>query len=166
MCERLLASPSVSRDLLEKFLIGASKNDQQESSGRASQEVAGGANILAIPSISSHVLLPQAADQHAVPVFRISHGSHEIEPSAIPESSIAQGRRDCNSHLLLALYSSLRSASRSANAFQPLHSHFFGETQTHVNSQTRARRGTVNATLSAVLLHRKRYSTLAIKQRR
>ncbi|XP_011330856.2 uncharacterized protein LOC105275608 isoform X1 [Ooceraea biroi] len=63
----------------------------QESSGRATQEIIVGANIPAIPLISSHVLLPQALGQHAVPVFRISHGNHEIEPSAIPESSIAQG---------------------------------------------------------------------------
>ncbi|XP_032683074.1 uncharacterized protein LOC116849737 [Odontomachus brunneus] len=80
-----------SRSSVDQESEKISQAAHQESSGRASQEVVGGANIPAIPLISSHVLLPQAANQHAVPVFRISHGSHEIEPSAIPESSIAQG---------------------------------------------------------------------------
>lgn len=69
----------------------------QESAGRVSQEIIGGANIPAIPLISSRVPLPQALGQHAVPVFRISYGNYEIEPSIIPESSIAEGHYDCNS---------------------------------------------------------------------
>ncbi|TGZ57637.1 Cuticle protein 6 [Temnothorax longispinosus] len=64
---------------------------QKEFAGRVSQEIIGGANIPAIPLISSHVSLSQALGQHAVPVFRISYGNYEIEPSIIPESSIAEG---------------------------------------------------------------------------
>ncbi|XP_077270847.1 uncharacterized protein LOC143902025 [Temnothorax americanus] len=64
---------------------------QKEFAGRVPQEIIGGANIPAIPLISSHVSLSQALGRHAVPVFRISYGNYEIEPSIIPESSIAEG---------------------------------------------------------------------------
>lgn len=82
----------ISRNIpVPKFLIDILKNGQQESSGKATEEIVGGANIPAIPLISSRVLLPQAPGGNAVPIFRISHGIHEIEPSDIPESSIVQG---------------------------------------------------------------------------
>ncbi|XP_011877668.1 PREDICTED: uncharacterized protein LOC105567414 [Vollenhovia emeryi] len=67
------------------------KSARKEFAGRVSQEIIGGANIPAIPSISSHVPLSQALGQHAVPVFRITYGNYEIQPSAVPESSIAEG---------------------------------------------------------------------------
>ncbi|XP_014478932.1 PREDICTED: uncharacterized protein LOC106746651 [Dinoponera quadriceps] len=101
--ERKQASDGAEKESDESLRAVASRNDVdrkseknqgQESNRRMTQEIIGGANIPAIPLISSHVLLPQAADERAVPVFRITHGSHEIEPSAIPESSIAQGHRD------------------------------------------------------------------------
>ncbi|XP_050453282.1 uncharacterized protein LOC126852489 [Cataglyphis hispanica] len=68
-----------------------SQNVREESSGKVTEEIVGGANIPAIPLISSRVLLPQASSGNTVPIFRISHGIYEIEPSAIPESSIVQG---------------------------------------------------------------------------
>lgn len=82
----------ISRNIpVPKFLIGILKNGQQESSGKVTEEIVGGANIPAIPLISSRVLLPQASSGNTVPIFRISHGIYELEPSAIPESSIVQG---------------------------------------------------------------------------
>lgn len=78
----------ISRNIsVPKFLIGIFKNGQQESSGRVTGEIVNGANIPAIPLISSRVL-PQTSGGNVVPIFRISHGSHEIEPSAIPETPI------------------------------------------------------------------------------
>lgn len=82
----------ISRNIpVPKFLIDIFKNGQQESSGRVTEEIVGGANIPAIPLISSRLLLSQVPGGNGVPIFRISHGIHEIEPSAIPESSILQG---------------------------------------------------------------------------
>ncbi|XP_012233098.2 uncharacterized protein [Linepithema humile] len=64
----------------------------EESSGKASQEILHDANVPVIPLISTHERLPQSLVQPAmVPIFRISLGNQEIEPSAIPESSIVQG---------------------------------------------------------------------------
>ncbi|XP_070154070.1 uncharacterized protein [Polyergus mexicanus] len=67
------------------------ENSREESSGKATEEIVDGANIPAISLISSRVPLPQTPGGNAVPIFRISHGIYEIEPSAIPESSIVQG---------------------------------------------------------------------------
>ncbi|KAL0126761.1 hypothetical protein PUN28_005256 [Cardiocondyla obscurior] len=65
------------------------KSAQKELVGKVSQEAVSGGSIPAISLISSQ--LPQVLRQHAVPVFRISYGNYEIEPSAIPESSLVEG---------------------------------------------------------------------------
>lgn len=113
---KLPASQNLADTSAQKFLIGTFENNLQESNGRATEEIIGDANIPAIPLISSHVLLPQAPGQRAVPVFQISHGSHEIQPSDIPKTSIAQGYHDCNS----LIPSSFRSIARNIKLQQKL----------------------------------------------
>ncbi|XP_018343043.1 PREDICTED: uncharacterized protein LOC108749043 isoform X1 [Trachymyrmex septentrionalis] len=66
-------------------------NTQKEFVGKLSQEIIDGSNIPAIPLIYSHVPLSQVLRQQAVPIFRISYGNYELEPSVISESSITQG---------------------------------------------------------------------------
>ncbi|KAG5335470.1 CUO6 protein, partial [Acromyrmex heyeri] len=67
------------------------KSTQKEFVGRLSQEIIDGSNIPAIPLIYSHVPQSQVSRQQAVPIFRISYGNYELEPSVILESSITQG---------------------------------------------------------------------------
>ncbi|EFN73849.1 Cuticle protein 6 [Camponotus floridanus] len=76
-----------SRSGIDKASDKNSQEIREESSGRVTEEIVNGANIPAIPLISSRVL-PQISGGNAVPIFRISHGSHEIEPSSIPETPI------------------------------------------------------------------------------
>ncbi|XP_018363929.1 PREDICTED: uncharacterized protein LOC108761722 isoform X1 [Trachymyrmex cornetzi] len=68
------------------------KSMQKEFVGRLSQKIKiiDGPNIPAIP-FYSHVPLSQVSRQQAVPVFRISYGNYELEPSVISKSSITQG---------------------------------------------------------------------------
>ncbi|XP_072757745.1 uncharacterized protein [Anoplolepis gracilipes] len=80
-----------SRSGVDKTSEKNSQDIREESTGKVTEEIVGGANIPAIPLISSRLLLPQTSGGNAVPIFRISHGIYEIEPSAIPESSVDQG---------------------------------------------------------------------------
>ncbi|KYM77596.1 Cuticle protein 6 [Atta colombica] len=67
------------------------KSMQKEFVGRLSQEIIDGSNIPAIPIIYSHVPQFQVSRQQAVPIFRISYGNYDLEPSIISKSSITQG---------------------------------------------------------------------------
>ncbi|XP_020284511.1 uncharacterized protein LOC109855082 [Pseudomyrmex gracilis] len=55
------------------------QNTLEESSGKVTQQIISGANV------QGNSLIP------SLPIFRISYGSHEIEPTVIPQSSITQG---------------------------------------------------------------------------
>ncbi|KYN07773.1 Cuticle protein 6 [Cyphomyrmex costatus] len=67
------------------------KSTQKEFVGKVSQEIIDGSNIPKIPLIYSHVPISQVSEQQAMPVFRISYGNYELEPSVISKSSITQG---------------------------------------------------------------------------
>lgn len=78
-----------------KFFTSAFENNRQEFSAKASQEIHE-AGVPVISLIHPRELLPQPSGQPTVPIFRISIGNQEIQPAAIPESLIVQGRYDCN----------------------------------------------------------------------
>ncbi|XP_012529819.2 uncharacterized protein LOC105832991 [Monomorium pharaonis] len=93
------------KDSDETLQAVASRNDIDKASEKSAQKKKfaggvsqktvqdGGASIPAIPLISSFVPLSQSilSGKQVVPVFRISYGNYELEPSVIPESSIAEG---------------------------------------------------------------------------
>ncbi|EGI67823.1 Cuticle protein 6 [Acromyrmex echinatior] len=90
------------------------KSTQKEFVGRLSQEIIDGSNIPAIPLIYSHVPQSQVSRQQAVPIFRISYGNYELEPSVILESSITQGASDVITPAATALKSATVISTKEA----------------------------------------------------
>lgn len=114
------------------------QNIHEESSGKATEEIVGGANIPAIPLISSRVLLPQAPGGNAVPIFRITHGIHEIEPSDIPESSIVQGTSGAITPAATILKSTTMSDNQAATLEEELQSQRLNEQIVYFNCNQNA----------------------------